>query len=320
MHTLLAQPLTLLKQARSPEMGLPERLRALATMAQTIDHLFAQHRWSLEAKPAGLLLGKRRSSLSSRLSCLWQGAARLLRNQLLPLLNQYQVRLLSVDQLGEQQQAWLAGYFRGHIYPLLTPLAVDSGHPFPHISSNSVNLLILFQPPTYSMAAKKPLYACLKIPCPLIPHLIRVPTLAQVDSPVLHQDGDLHYLVWSEEVIRYFVHELFAGMSVTGIHPFRALRACEHTGASDSRHEVGLDKIYPVVLLDVHHNMPDSAVNWLATHLDVPGQAVFRCGEFVNMNSLVALADQLEALAPAQTDNRSPIISQPASLTPGVNR
>jgi polyphosphate kinase len=320
MHTLLAQPLSLFKQARSPEIALSQRLRALAFMAQAIDHLFIQHRLWMENSPVGPMWERKRLPLSSRLPCLWQGAARLVHNQLLPLLGQYQVRLLAVDQLGEQQQAWLAGYYRRHIYPLLTPLAVDSGHPFPYIRSNSVNLLILLHPPTHATVTRKPLYACLNIPCPLIPHLIRVPALAQVDSPVLHQDGDLHYWVWGQEVIGYFVHELFAGMSVSGIHPFRVLRGCEPNGAPCNAAESGAAPISPVVRLDVHQSMPESAVTWLATHLNVPNQAVFRCDVLLTMHSLLALADQVEALPPVQTYNRSPLISRQASLTPATNR
>jgi polyphosphate kinase len=222
----------------------------------------------------------------------------LAKQQIIPQLGRLRLRLTLTDQLGEQQRAWLFSYFRQRIYPLLTPLAVDPGHPFPYISSDSLNLLVLLQRPERYERLASPLYARLKVPRRVVPRLIDVPPLAEVDSPVLYDDAKWRYWVWSEDVVRFFVHELFAGMSVTGIYQFRVLRAGPGEGVELEAFEPRSvrDKLAPVVRLDVQATMPPLIVQWLATRLDAPPHAVFPCESPRGLTNLLDLAAQLEAL------------------------
>jgi polyphosphate kinase len=293
---LLARPRTLLTQAKRGDLPVVERLRALGIMAQSIDNIFTADQG--DAGPHSPASTNRHGQESpAYIATLLQEAARLMRQQILPLLAKQRVRLLSVEMLGEQQHSWLFDYFQQRIYPLLTPLAVDPGHPFPYISSESLNLLVLLQRPERSKAQPSPLYARLKVPRQVVPRLIDVPPLAQVDSPVLHHDADHKYWVWSEDVVRFFVHELFAGMSVTGIYQFRVLRAPTptHTTQTQSQLPARL-KAPPVVRLDVQQEMPPAVVQWLATQLDVPPQAIFRYPPPLGMGNLFDLAEHLETL------------------------
>src|SRR5262245_15051003 len=144
MADLLIKLHSLLTQAQAADLSLANRLRALGTLAQLLDRSFA-----LQALEQRILCAEVDPSQSEQMrqiivsaSRLLKEAAQLARQHLLPALTFYQVHLVPVEQLGEQQQEWLFDYFRQRIYPLLTPLAVDSGHPFPYISSDSLNLLI----------------------------------------------------------------------------------------------------------------------------------------------------------------------------------
>ncbi len=137
-------------------------------------------------------------------------------------LEQKGLYIWPVKQLNAQQQDWLTNYFTHHIYPVLTPLAVDPGRPFPYLSSDSLNLLIVLQPPAEQRIISGPLYARIKVPRQVVPRLVPIPAIGMATA---HIQPAAHFLVWSEEIIRYFADQLFPGMAVTAIYQFRLLRA-----------------------------------------------------------------------------------------------
>lgn len=288
MLDLVASSFAYLREAQRRDLSLAQRLRAISQMAQATDRLFlipTLHQAGGAAETAAAV------------SLLLQEASQLVQQELGPLFLQQRIYLAPVEQLGEQQRGWLFGYFRERIYPLLTPLAVDPSHPFPYISSDSLNLLILLQQPMRAgLHSPHTLYARLKVPRLVVPRLIHVPPLIQVDSPVLHNDEDATYWVWSEDVVRYFVHELFAGMSVTGIYQFRVLRALlPNDEAESSLAEPVRDRTARVVRLDVQRETPPGVLQWLVTRLDVLPHAVFRCATPLGMASWGDVANRLYA-------------------------
>jgi polyphosphate kinase len=105
---------------------------------------------------------------------------------------------------------------------------------------------------------------------------------------VLYTDDASRYWVWSEEVVRFFVHELFAGMSVTGIYQFRVLRAPTRADLSERR--------APVVRVDVQDDMPPAVIHWLVTRLDAPPHALFCCTTPLGMGDWAEVARRLETL------------------------
>jgi polyphosphate kinase len=288
MQDLLASSFSYLREAQRRDLNLAQRLRAISQMAQATDQLFLTR----APQPAS-----QATETAAAVSLLLQEASQLLQQELAPLLLRQRIYLIPVEQLGEQQRGWLFGYFRKRIYPLLTPLAVDPSHPFPYISSDSLNLLILLQRPKRAgVHTAHTLYARLKVPRQVVPRLIHVPPLAEVDSPVLHRDEDATYWVWSEEVVRYFVHELFAGMSVTGIYQFRVLRAMlPHEGSESTQTEPMRDPTARVVRLDVQRETPPAVLQWLLVRLAAPAHAVFRCATPLGMASWGDVANRLYA-------------------------
>jgi polyphosphate kinase len=285
MSDYLAQSIAYLREAQRTELSLTRRLNTIGLLSRAIDAYCVQRTGYPHTD----------SDDHALIVSLLQEAAQLLRRHLIPQLQRRRIYLPAVEQLGEQQQEWLADYFRQRIHPLLTPLAVDPGHPFPYISSESLNLLVLLQKP--GRRADRTLYARVKVPRHVTARLIEVPPLAEVDSPVLHHDGDHHYWVWSEDVVGYYIQELFPGMSVTGIYQFRVLRAYGQAPDADPfTNEPVRDKTAPVVRIDVQQEMPPSVLQWLTSHLDAPPQTVFRCIPPLGMANWGDVAAQLEAL------------------------
>ncbi len=86
-----------------------------------------------------------------------------------PALRKEGIKVLNYFELSKKEREKLRNYFERNIFPLLTPLGFDSGHPFPHISNLSLNLAVLIDDPDYGER-----FARVKIP-PMFMRLIVVP-------------------------------------------------------------------------------------------------------------------------------------------------
>src|SRR5690606_11834556 len=120
-------------------------------------------------------------------------------------------------KLTKSQRERADAYFKDVIYPVLTPLALDPGHPFPHISNLSLNLAIVIRD---KKGNEK--FARLKVPGTL-PRLIPI----KRSSGGVRKDGTIphhHYFVWLEQVVAANLQELFPGLEVVAAHPFRVVR------------------------------------------------------------------------------------------------
>src|SRR5690606_4544097 len=104
---------------------------------------------------------------------------------------------------------YLAEYFKAQIFPVLTPLAFDPGHPFPYISNLSMNLAVRVR------HGGRTKFARVKVPG-MLPRFVPLP------GGVSPQPGAAY--VFLEDVIRRNIHELFPGTQVEGAHLFRVIR------------------------------------------------------------------------------------------------
>jgi polyphosphate kinase len=132
------------------------------------------------------------------------------RDELMPLLASRYIYILDYEQLDAQQRAAMESYFEHEIFPVLTPLAVDAGHRFPHISNRSLNLAVVITDPTYGER-----FARVKVP-PALPRLVPVPIAENIQGAVA--------FVWIEQVIAAHLNMLFPGFDVWESYPFRVLR------------------------------------------------------------------------------------------------
>ena len=164
-------------------------------------------------------------------------------------------------------------HFEREIFPVLTPLAFDPGHPFPHISNLSVNLAVVVEEPGNGRR-----FARLKIPG-FFPRLLRIPEEDRAES---YNELELDSVVgtnfvWIEEVIMENLDMLFPGMRVVAAHPFRITRDAdleiEEDEASDLlstiEESVGMRQFGSAVRLEVHEAMPASIRDILAENLGI---------------------------------------------------
>ena len=286
--------LRLLKQAQSTRLSLPKRLRALGEMAQSMDQFVTVAASAMPTEQAGSDSPTPMPDAVD-VATILEEATQLVHEQLLPRIRRYRVQILTVEQLTEVQRAWLWPYFQQQIYPLLTPLAIDSGHPFPYLQSRRLNFLVALRAHVQP-GAGRPRYGVVQIPARL-PRLIQAQPCLPGRSAA-NRTRPLRCLVWREEIVRYFLPTLFSGLTVDAAYQFRLLRAQNDSnpaalsGLNAPEQRQGLAPA-PVIRLDVEKSMPSHLRRWLINQLRVNDECVLDCATPLGLADLCQLADYL---------------------------
>jgi polyphosphate kinase len=284
----------LLEEAQKEQRPLVERLRILGLMATSLDQLFVDQVPGFQSGDPGEQ--KRADDLAARtvaVDSLLRTASAHLQDHLLPLLaREHGVHLLIPQNLDPEDQNWLVDLFHERVFPLLTPLAIDPGHPFPFISSFSLNLLVALRWPEANVARPVPIFARVKVPR-LLPHFIQIPRQANQATGRRQE----RIFIQSEELVRFFLAELFPGLDVESAYLFRVLRTTEPgmppllpEGSRPRQRQ----KILPVVRLDTEQSMPAAISGWLIEHLHAPAYACYRSSAPIAQLHLVEFANLIE--------------------------
>ena len=203
-----------LHEAMDPRVPLLERVKFLAIYSSNLDEFFmvrvAGLRRQIAANvettpPDGMTPAEQLAAIERTVEGLTVQAHACL-TELLQALAAHGVRLVAMDELttGERQQ--MHAYFEAQVFPVLTPLAVDPGHPFPYISNLSLSLAVDLRDPDSGEGH----FARVKVPRSL-PRWVPVP-------------GRAHHFVPLERLIAANLADLFPGMEILGCHPFRITR------------------------------------------------------------------------------------------------
>jgi polyphosphate kinase len=208
-----------LEEAIDEHNPLLERLKFVAIYGTNLDEYFMIRVAALKQQIAaevhkrsndGRLPAEQIAAISKRLRISLGRISGLLRDELLPALAGEGIRILHYVDLDDAQRAALTKLFDERVFPVLTPLAVDQGHPFPYISNLSLSLAVEMYESTPDGPQMH--FARVKVPQSL-------PRLVPVDAP----DGERHY-VTLEEVIAHNLDALFPGMEIRASYCFRVTR------------------------------------------------------------------------------------------------
>lgn len=120
------------------------------------------------------------------------------------------LEFIAVDALNDDQKLWLEGIFERELYPVVTPMAVDSSHPFPFLGSLNLNLAVLLRKKEGDPTVKT---AILPVPTSVIDRIIKIP-----DS------GDTKKFLFLEDVLAAYADQLFLGCDILEVVPFRVTR------------------------------------------------------------------------------------------------
>ncbi|MDL2261807.1 polyphosphate kinase 1 [Methanimicrococcus sp. OttesenSCG-928-J09] len=142
---------------------------------------------------------------------------------LIPALKAQNIHILEYSELEDFQTEYLNKYFKKNIFPLLTPLAYDSSHPFPYIANQSVNLAVIISDTAYGR-----LFVRIKIPSG-VKRLIPVPSKEDLksgkteDNMAAGKSGNFNF-VWVDDVIIANLDLVFPGQTILEAHAFRITR------------------------------------------------------------------------------------------------
>lgn len=216
-----------LEEVREATNPLLDRLRFLAISASNLDEFFEVRVAGLQAQlydnlepqdtpPDGLgplaqltEIGKRAHAFVGRQYDLW-------RSELRPELANHGLLVCDPEELSEAQAAFLDNYFETQVYPVLTPLAIDRAHPFPHLHNKSLNLILRIE--TIEQDPPRQLYAVVQVPS-VLSRLVRLPG---------SEDGKIRFVLL-ENVIAPRLDALFGGFKVAGRAAFRVTRNSDLT-------------------------------------------------------------------------------------------
>jgi polyphosphate kinase len=277
-----------LEEAQDAGHPLLERLKFLAIFANNLDEFFMIRvsglRRQMEAathmvSPDGLLpselLAMVRQSLLPKLEEQYD----CWKKDLLPKLKTEGINILDYEQLKRKQRKLLRSYFKKEIYPALTPLAFDPGHPFPHISNLSMNLAVVVYDPKHGQR-----FARLKVP-KIYPRLISIPSEERADEyqELGFYDRTSTNFVWVEQVVKANLDLLFPGLKVEAAYPFRVTRDAdpeiEEDEASDLlsaiQESVRERQFGSAIRLEIDTTMPDQVRDILQTNLDVATYQIY---------------------------------------------
>lgn len=247
-----------LEEALDPRVPLLERLKFLAIFSTNLDEFYMVRVAGLRRKvtagspqyaPDPLAPLEQLSAIRDRVRELLALRRKALHKELLPALEAHDIRLVSMDALSDKERGKLHQFFETQVFPVLTPLAVDPGHPFPYISNLSLSLAVDIRDPLTG----KEHFARVKVPRSL-PRWVPCGGRGTCFVPL-------------EEVIGAHLGALFPGMDVRRWFTFRITRYSDlDLGQMDQpedmletiEQQVFQRRFGEVVRLEVQRDMPES--------------------------------------------------------------
>jgi len=293
-----------LEEARDEENPLLERVKFIAIFGSNMDEFFMVRvsgiRKQVEANimklsEDGLTPREELAVIRKTAQELLQDAQQTFHRKLLPKLEKEGIHILEYSKLSKSQKERADKYFTDVVYPVLTPLALDPGHPFPHISNLSLNLAIVIRD---KKGNEK--FARLKVPDTL-PRLIPI----KKSSGSARKDGTIphhHYFVWLDQVIAANLEGLFPGLEVVAAHPFRIVRDADieiqELEADDlletMQQNIRKRKFGSVVQVAVYPSMPEEMRDLLVDNLEITHNDIYSLTHPLGLASLWQVYNSIE--------------------------
>ncbi len=207
-----------LEEARDPSVPLLERLKFHCIFSSNLDEFYMvrvaglrQQEQASIVEPAadGMTTQAQLEAIAVRAHELVETQYTDFRKQIVSGLKAAGIELLRPKHLKPDEQAFVSKYFHEEVFPVLTPLAVDPGHPFPHLANRSLNCAITLKKRKRAQPAG--ILGLVQVPSVL-------PRLLQLPGPGPRR------LLLLEDVIAMHVAELFPDSAPTQCHPFRVTR------------------------------------------------------------------------------------------------
>src|SRR5438094_2449136 len=209
-----------LEEAQDVTQPLIERVKFLTIFSSNLDEFFeirvAGIKQQIESEtsdvgPDGLSPTETFNNIQRLVRELVAAQYSLWNEELLPQLAKNGIRIPKMAELSAKRAAWAHRYFQEEVFPMLTPLAVDASHPFPHLLNRSHNLLVRAK----LQRGGEPLHAIVQV-ARAVSRLILMPRAKGAEEPWEY--------IYLASLIKQHIGELFPGLILDGVHAFRVTR------------------------------------------------------------------------------------------------
>jgi len=290
--SLLEFNVRVLAQAKNEDIPLLERLNYLCISSSNLDEFFEVRVASVlqmaNIDPGafssdGLTPHEQLEKITIKAHELVDEQYHVLNNILIPELDQENIRFIRRDKWSDVQRKRLAKFFNVELLPILTPVGLDSAHPFPRILNKSLNFIIsLTGKDAFGRNSGR---AILQVPRAL-PRIIQL--------PAEETDSGANDFVFLSSIIHAFVNELFNGMTVKGCHQFRVTRNSDFFVDDDAiddllhavEGELVMRNYGDEVRIEIDENCPEQTVFFLKERFRLNVERIFHAKGPVNLSRI----------------------------------
>jgi polyphosphate kinase len=319
------------EEAFDESWPLLERLKFLAISATNLDEFFMVRVSGLldqlsaevvEPSDDGLTPADQLAQIRVAVQRMVARQTQCLMQDLWPKLAASGIVVVSFAELPEERREAASVYFRRNVLPVLTPLAVDPGHPFPFLSNLSLNFAVELRNPETGKTS----FARVKIPA-AIPRLLSLREILEGKKKVKPERAEFLLL---ESLVQANLHELFPGLEIQSSHPFRITRDADieiqEDEASDLlvtvQQEVRRRRFGAVVRLELAPKTPKRVRKLLMRQLEVTENDTYETDGLLGLGDLATLArlDRKELRDPPFTPALPGAFSRPDTSIFGAIR
>ena len=283
-----------LEEAEDPLTPMLEKLKFACIFSSNLDEYFMVRVGGLfrvlaadvdEVDASGRTARQQLDEIAEKVRALVAEQYRCFADEVLLGLKKAAIFLHSIDTFDKKEKKRLEEYFEAQVFPVLTPLAVDAGHPFPFLANLRLNLMVVFEEPT-SMKVPQA-YAFVEVPS-ILPRLV----------PVLQEMAGYHFILL-EDLMREHIQSLFPGMTIKNVMAFRVTRNHDY----DLHENEVMDLLKSVeaeirdrsdkiaVRLEVEPGAPRKIVQLLVRQLGIEDRFIYEINGPINICDFTSLSE-----------------------------
>src|SRR5215467_11395408 len=281
-----------LEEAKDPGVPLLERVKFLAIFSSNLDEFFMVRVAGLKRRVKSSGTTSDGIAAASVITAIAQKVRELTDEQhvcfldtILPQLAAEGLHLLRPEEISREQEQFLEDYFRKTLYPIVTPLAIDPGHPFPYLANRSLCLVLSLHAKDTSPLPHTEL-SIVHIPAQVVRRFIQLPS-----------KEDQYAFVLLEDVLRQYLPRLYHGFDLLSTHAIRVTRDAEF-GLVRRRNEdllmtieqgVRERRMGDAVRLQYDPDLPKELLTQLMEELELTGEDLYPARGFTSFTDLMQL-------------------------------
>ncbi|BCA52890.1 polyphosphate kinase 1 [Nitrospira sp. KM1] len=327
--------LRVLEEAENTGYPLLERAKFLTIFATNLDEFFMTRVSALrrqvaagvgEPPPDGMTPSEQMLAICREVTPLLQRHQSCWHEDICPKLSETGIHVLHSKSLTEKERLRLRDYFCAEIFPVLTPLAIDPTHPFPHVSNLSFNLAVIVKDPDRGEC-----FARVKLPGGF-KRLIPIPeeSPASLQETLLGSESRISRFVWLEDIVADNLDLLFPGVEIVASYAFRVTRDADLTITENEaadllttvEQQLDLREFGSAVRLELEAKTPSSIADILIGNLQLSPYLVYSENDPIGMAGIAELTalDRPDLKDPFHVPVVPPICTQPGGMLAAVRQ